>query len=231
MSYDIVYEQLALRVPESIVTEQLRQFFTERLGINTDELSEHQRRQRLYEHCQCLLRSDDLIMFHMLIGCSNLFDPDTNKRCRDWQFCGIDTPYNLLIQYGCDWSAQAQSGGLKLNGRDTKAEGWIRAVRQTLDQARDYRVMPHCHRLSVWLRAPREANERDAYEVLTAHLRDLNAVWQDRARGDEEGFDVSITPSSAFEMWLFQQLVTRYQGKCWLNGSAPPYHAVKKHAI
>ncbi|MEF1283785.1 hypothetical protein QTN94_07395 [Vibrio sp. M250220] len=231
MSYDIVYEQLALRVPESIVTEQLRQFFTERLGINTDELSEHQRRQRLYERYQCLLRSDDLIMLHMLIGCSNLFDPDSNKRCRDWQFCGIDTPHNLLVKYGCDWSAQAQSGGLKLNGRDTKAEGWIRAVRQILDLARDYRVMPHCHRLSVWLRAPREANERDAYEVLTAHLRDLNAVWQDRARGDEEGFDVSITPSSAFEMWLFQQLVTRYQGKCWLNGSAPPYHAVKKHAL
>ncbi|MCY9829510.1 hypothetical protein [Vibrio chagasii] len=231
MSYDIVYEQLALRVPEEDIEQQVRQFFTERLNQDVTAMSDHQLKQRLYERYQCLLRSDDLIMLHMLIGCSNLFDPDTNKRCRDWQFCGVDTQHNLLVKYGCDWSAQAEAGGLKLNGRDTKAEGWIRAVRHSVDQARDYRVMPHCQRLSVWLRSPREANERDAYEVLTAHLRDLNAVWQDRARGDEDGFDVSITPISAFEMWLFQQLVTRYQGKCWLNGSAPPYHAVKKHAI
>ncbi|KFA94922.1 hypothetical protein [Vibrio sp. ER1A] len=231
MSYDIVYETMALKVLNVAVIAQLRDFFTERLTVNIEGLSEHQLKQRLYDRYQCLLREEDLFVLHMLIGCSNLFDPETNKRCRDWQFCGVDTIHHLLVKYGCDWSAQAESGGLKLNGRNTKAEGWIRTLRNTLIHAQDYKVMPYCHHLSVWLRAPQNDKEQAHYDTLSTHLLDLDVTWREKARFDDEGFEVSLSPRSAFEMWLFQQLVTRYQGKCWINGSAPPYHAVKKHAI
>ncbi|OCH53412.1 MULTISPECIES: hypothetical protein [Vibrio] len=230
MSYDIVYEQLALRVPKENVLQQAYTFFRERLN-HTDTQSTNELKQALYGHYRLRLREDDLFMLHMLIGSSNLFDTETNKRARSWQFCGVNTSSQLLVKYGCDWSAAAESGDVKLNGRDTKAEGWIRALRNTLNHAKDYGVMPYCHTLEVWLKAPLDTSKQTQLDELKTQLSDLDATWKEQQRFDDDGFDVSIKPKSAFEMWLFQQLINGYQGKCWINGSEPPYHAVKKHSI
>ncbi|MFA0124647.1 hypothetical protein AB4400_25045, partial [Vibrio sp. 10N.261.48.A2] len=134
-------------------------------------------------------------------------------------------------KYGCDWSAAAESGDIKLNGRDTKAEGWIRALRNTLNHAKDYGVMPYCHTLEVWLKAPLDKSKQTQLGELKTQLSDLDVTWKERQRFDDDGFDVAIKPKSAFEMWLFQQLINSYQGKCWINSSEPPYHAVNKHSI
>jgi hypothetical protein len=230
MSYDIVYEQLALRIPKEDVTQQAYTFFKERLN-HTDAQSTYEFKQALYERYGLTLRAEDLFMLHMLIGSSNLFDTETNKRARSWQFCGVNTFNQLLTKYGCDWSAAAESGNVKLNGRDTKAEGWIRALRNTLNLAKDYAVMPYCYTLEVWLKAPLDTSKQTQLDELKTQLSDLDSTWKERQRFDDDGFDVAIKPKSAFEMWLFQQLINGYQGKCWINGSEPPYHAVKKHSI
>jgi hypothetical protein len=47
------------------------------------------------------------------------------------------------VKYGCDCSAEAESGDIKLNGRDNKAEGWISALRNTLNLTKDHGVMPY----------------------------------------------------------------------------------------
>ncbi|MEZ9567150.1 hypothetical protein AB4226_18730, partial [Vibrio artabrorum] len=90
MSYDIVYEQLALRVPKEDVIQQACTFFRERLN-HTDIQCVNELKQALYERYRLRLREDDLFMLHMLIGSSNLFDTETNKRARSWQFCGVNT--------------------------------------------------------------------------------------------------------------------------------------------
>ena len=165
MSYDIVYEQLALRVPKEDVAQQACTFFRERLN-HTDTQSTNELKQALYERYRLRLRENDLFMLHMLIGSSNLFDTETNKRARSWQFCGVNTFSQLLVKYGCDWSAAAESGEVKLNGRDTKAEGWIRALRNTLNHAKDYGVMPYCHTLEVWLKAPLDTSKQTQLDEL-----------------------------------------------------------------
>lgn len=78
MSYDIVYEQLALRVPEEDVVQQACTFFKERLN-HTDTQSTNELKQALYERYGLTLRAEDLFMLHMLIGSSNLFDTETKK--------------------------------------------------------------------------------------------------------------------------------------------------------
>ncbi|MCG9702741.1 hypothetical protein L1D19_21990 [Vibrio natriegens] len=232
MSYDIVYEQLALQVPEDHAIEQMRTFLIQRLGIEATTMSHTQMNQRLYEHYHCLLHGE-LYMLHVLIGSSNLFDSETNKRARRWQYCGTDTQHQLLLHYGCHWSGDAESGALKLYGRETKAEGWIKALRHALSQAKDYQSMPCCYRLEVWIRKPEVTNHHLSreFDTLKAHLEVFDATWREQTRSDEFGYQVSMSPQSAFEMWLFQKLVTRYMGRCWINGSEPSSHLVKKSSI
>ncbi len=230
MSYDIIYEQLALRVPLADVEAQMRQFLMRLDFKEVDVMTLSRLNQRLYERYQCTL-SADLYLLHQLIGSSNLFDTEAQKRARSWQFCGVDTFHHLLIQFGCDWASSAESGCIKLYGRNVKGEGWIRSMRQLLINADDFHRMPFCSRLEVWVRAPQEDARQVAFDALKRMLSDLDAKWCERTRLDETGYEVSIRPRSAFEMWLFQQLVYRYQGKCWINGTEPPYGVVKKRAI
>lgn len=75
-----------------------------------------------------------------------------------------------------------------------------------------------------------ELKENQLTELKT-QLSDLNPIWQEQMRFDEPGFNVEIAPKSVFEMWLFQQLITGYQDRCWFNGSEPPSFAVKKLSI
>lgn len=53
------------------------------------------------------------------------------------------------MKYGCDWSAAAELGDIKLNGRDTKAEGWTQTLRNTVNLAKDYGVMPSSHHRGI----------------------------------------------------------------------------------
>lgn len=230
MSYDIIYEQLALRVPLADVEAQMRQFLMRLDFKEVDVMTLSRLNQRLYERYQCTL-SADLYLLHQLIGSSNLFDTETQKRARSWQFCGVDAFHHLFIQFGCDWASSAESGSIKLYGRNVKGEGWIRSMRQLLINADDFHRMPFCSRLEAWVRAPQEDARQVAFDALKRMLSDLDAKWCERTRLDEAGYEVSIRPRSAFEMWLFQQLIYRYQGKCWINGTEPPYGVVKKHAI
>lgn len=230
MSYDIVYEQLALRVPWGDVKQQAYDFLKNCVP-STDIHRLSDINQTLYTRYRFTVRNEDIYVLFMLIGSSNLFDTETNKRSRSWQFCGVSTYQQLLIKYGCDWSAMAESGELKLNGRDTKAEGWIRTLRQILHNAKGYDIMPYCHYLKVWLKSPADELKENQLAELKTQLSDLNPIWQEQMRFDEQGFNVEIAPKSVFEMWLFQQLITGYQDKCWFNGSEPPSFAVKKLSI
>ncbi|MEG3696924.1 hypothetical protein V5098_28025, partial [Vibrio coralliirubri] len=84
-----------MRVPKEDVAQQACTFFRERLN-HTDTRSNNELKQALYERYRLRLREDDLLMLHMLIGSSNLFDTETNKRARSWQFCGVNT-FNQLL--------------------------------------------------------------------------------------------------------------------------------------
>ncbi|MFA0012884.1 hypothetical protein AB4391_05965 [Vibrio lentus] len=69
--------------------------------------------------------------------------------------------------------------------------------------AKDYTVMPYCHTLDVWLKAPLEKSKQTQLDELKTRLSDLEATWKERQRFYGDGFDVAIKPKSAFEMWLF----------------------------
>ena len=99
MSYDIVYEQLALRVPWDDIKQQAYDFLKNCVPpTDIHRLSDIN--QTLYTRYRFTVRNEDIYVLFMLIGSSNLFDTETNKRSRSWQFCGVSTYQQLLIKYG-----------------------------------------------------------------------------------------------------------------------------------
>ncbi|MEG3696555.1 hypothetical protein V5098_25950 [Vibrio coralliirubri] len=67
MSYDIIYEQLALRVPKEDVVQQACTFIKERLN-HTDTQSTNELKQALYERYRLRMREVDLLMLHILLA-------------------------------------------------------------------------------------------------------------------------------------------------------------------
>ncbi|WP_455292656.1 hypothetical protein [Vibrio parahaemolyticus] len=250
MSYEIIFETLALEVPREDFVEQVHQFAIERLGV---DLATLQQAENLGHELVRLCRQHKLptppmgtvYMLHMLIGCNNVIDSETNQVARSWQFCGIGSEYELITRFGCQWAEDVEGGSIKPNGRWTLAENWIRALRKKLKDALNYSAFPYCRSLSVYVDKPLldEIKETDRFvfrskalptqerfELLQKRAEVMGATVKEASRFGEEKFEVVMYPKSAFEMWLFQRMIFEYQGECWINGSEPPSHIVKRQA-
>lgn len=250
MSYEIIFETLALEVPREDFVEQVLQFAVERLGVDLDTLQQaenlgHELVRLCRQHKLPTPPMGNVYMLHMLIGCNNLIDSETNQVARSWQFCGVGSEHELIKRFGCQWAESVEGGSIKPNGRWTLAENWIRALRKKFKDAMHYRAFPHCRSLSVYVDKPLldEIKETDRFvyrskmlptqerfELLKKRVEIIGATVKEASRFGEEKFEVVMYPKSAFEMWLFQQMIFEYQGECWIDGSEPPSHVVKRQA-
>lgn len=240
MSYEIIFETLALEVSSDDFVEQVHQFAVERLGA---DLATLQQAESLGHELVRLCRQHKLptppigtvYILHMLIGCNNLIDSETNQVARSWQFCGIGSEYELITRFGCQWAQAVEGGGIKPNGRWTLAENWIRALRSKLKEAQHYSHFPYCHALSVCVDKPlpNEVNSVNRFELLQKRAEIIGATVKEVAHYShygEEKLHVTMKLKSAFEMWLFQKMIFEYRGECWIDGTEPPSHIVKRQA-
>ncbi|MGX9517250.1 hypothetical protein ACWX0P_00115 [Vibrio mediterranei] len=237
MSYEIIFEFCTLYVGKEEVVAQAQDFAVQQLGMsdepccNTDSFMRDLAR-RLRQQDIPVPPMSDLYILHMLIGCNNLFDTVTQKTVRSWQFCGVGTEYDLVLRFGCRWAASVEGGNIKLRGRWTKAENWIRALRQQLNNARHYSVFPHCP-LSVFVEHPvdNDAARMEQFDRLKQRLLFIGATIKETQRYGKDGLRLSINAPSPLLMWWFQRIVMNYKGEGWIEGTEPPRHIVKHSSI
>lgn len=65
-------------------------------------------------------------------GDNNVVDTKSGRRARSWDVCMIGTASQVLKQ-AVLFSSSCESGCLKLNGRDTTPESYIRRIRQLIN--------------------------------------------------------------------------------------------------
>lgn len=250
MSYEIIFETLALEVAREDFCEQVHQFAVERLGADCVALQQaenlgHELVRLCRKHKLPTPPMGTIYMLHMLIGCNNVIVTETNQVARSWQFCGIGSEYDLVKRFGCQWAGSVEGGSIKPNGRWTLAENWIRALRSKLRQALHYSHFPYCHSLSAYaykpladdtverglsLYRPKVLPTQESLELLQKRAKSIGATINEVSRYGEEKLHVTMEPKSAFEMWLFQKVIVEYQGECWIDGTQPPSRIVKRQA-
>lgn len=230
MSYEIIYEKFITVCPLKVLDEQSRQFCLDRLGLDTTDM-DNNAISNLIRTKYGLWISDDLYMLQMLVGSSNCWDTETNRRTRDWQFYGVGTHYELFKEYGCGLAADIEGGNIHPNGRWINAEGWLKSLRIAFKNAIDFQAMPYCSYMEFWLTKPTSWEEYGKLETFKTLTECIGVKVEDRKWFGEQKLKVNFKPESFFEMYLFQELTYKYLSKRWINTENPRWGLVKKQAI
>jgi len=233
MSYEIIFEQCVVCINEEDFIEQMQQFAIQRLGasaVDFHQATNHHELIRLFRQFKLPTPPmQDMYHLHMLVGCNNLIDAESNQIARSWQFCAVGSEDEIISRFGIRWAQAVEDGSIKPNGRWSKAENWIRSLRKKLKEALHYSHFQYSP-LSVNIDKGEAGCEK--LERLRTVSALIGATIKEESLFGEEQFHLSIRSESMVEMWLFQKMVLEYkEQECWINGIDPPSHIVKGHSI
>lgn len=232
MSYEIVYDHFCAKIPFDAVMKQANSFFQEKLNIAESELDNDQIWNLMRTRYGFYINGD-LYELQFLMGSSNCYDTETNRRTRDWQFINMLEHYEMLVKYGCEWCKDAEGGMLKVNGRWITAEGWIKKVRGILDSPVEYPDYSHNKYMDFRIAIPSEEDTeaKAKFDKFKSLIDGLNVTIRETTYFGKPTYNVNAQLESAFETKLFIEVAMKTLGKQWINGSKPSYHFVRKHAI
>lgn len=235
MSYEIVYDHFCAKIPFDALMEQANSFFQEKLHIAESELGNDQIWNLMRTRYGFYINGD-VYELQFLIGSSNCYDTETNRRVRNWQFVDMLEHYEMLIKYGCEWCKDAEGGMLKVNGRWITAEGWIKKVRGILANPIEYPDYTHNQYMHFEFIVPVEDGDDkqkalNSFESLCEGLNVSVKKCKYQHRSSETRYDIAGSFENAFETKLFVHLAQSILGKKWISGSRPAYHFVRREAV
>ena len=145
-------------------------------------------------------------------GDNNLRTTRGNKRCRSWSATAIGMDWEVIGK-ACRFAGGCAGGMVKLHGRETKPESYIRAYRKalatalTLTESREQRRLTITARIRVKQIKPGEPMDGDeragcyhAGELLAKHKRTPRTVTQYGTTYDV--FDFDLSQPADLKLWL-----------------------------
>lgn len=225
MSSGIIYEIFINKTEASVLQEQAKAFFEEKLSVVSENFQ-----NALFERFRFSL-NEDIYDVYMLTGSSNTFSYN-GRPARDWRFFSSQPHYDTLRKIGFDWASDFEGGMSKLNGRWIKGEGWIKAMRRALDAAADHQFKPQ--KATIRVNKPTSWEEQyqlKKFEDLLTGLDFWRSEEVDRFSSKSSGCLIyRVHPKNQFEFHLFTHLVNWVLGGKWITTSEPSYGLVRKQA-
>jgi hypothetical protein len=143
-------------------------------------------------------------------GDNNVRNARTNRRARDWSVTAIGEEWSVIGR-ACELASGCAGGMVKLRGRVTKPESYIRAYRQALANATDRKEASASRRLSITARIRFTAAQQTGYYY--RNLLKFRTPTDETSFGDPiKVFHFDLDKPEDMRLWL-----EHCQGPAWNN--------------